>query len=40
MSAQEEAQILLHHLESHKIPVVVDEQYIVDKEGNKKDRII
>jgi hypothetical protein len=40
MSAQEEAQMLLYHLESHNVHVVVDEQYIVDKEGNKKDRIL
>jgi len=40
MSAQEEAQMLLHHLESHNVHVVVDKQYIVDEEGNKKDRII
>ena len=40
MSPQEEAQILLHHLESQNVHVVVDEQYIVDEEGNKKDRII
>jgi len=32
--------MLLYYLESYNVHVVVDEQYIVDKEGNKKDRII
>jgi hypothetical protein len=40
ISAQEKAQMLLYHLKSYNIHVVVNKQYIVDEEENKKDRII
>ena len=32
--------MLLYYLESQNVHVIIDEQYIVDKEGNKKDYII
>jgi hypothetical protein len=40
LSAQEEALMLLYYLESHNVHVVVDEQYVLDERGDKKDRII
>ena len=40
LSPQEEALMLLHYLESRNVHVVVDEQYVLDEEGNKKDRVI
>ena len=39
-SAQEEALMLLYYLESRNVHVVVDEQYILDERGVKKDRVI
>jgi hypothetical protein len=40
LSPQEEALMLLHHLESSNVHVVVEEQYVRDIAGNKKDRVI
>jgi hypothetical protein len=40
LSPQEEALMLLHYLESRNVHVVVDEQYILDERGDKKDRVI
>jgi hypothetical protein len=40
LSPQEEALLLLHYLESQNVHVVVDEQYVLDERGEKKDRLI
>jgi hypothetical protein len=40
LNPQEEALMLLHYLESRDVHVMVDEQYVLDKAGNKKDRVI
>ena len=40
LSPQEEALLLLHYLESQNVHVVVDEQYVLDERGVKKDRLI
>lgn len=40
LSPQEEALMLLHYLESRSVHVVVDEQYVLDERGDKKDRVI
>src|SRR6266487_2143327 len=40
LSPHEEALMLLHYLESRNVHVVVDEQYVLDKRGDKKDRVI
>ena len=40
LSPQEEALMLLHYLESRNVHVVVDEQYVLDERGDKKDRVI
>jgi hypothetical protein len=32
--------MLLHYLESRNVHVVVNEQYILDERGDKKDRVI
>jgi hypothetical protein len=32
--------MLLHYLKSWDVYVMVDEQYVLDKAGNKKDRVI
>jgi hypothetical protein len=40
LNPQEEALMLLHYLESWDVHVMVDKQYVLDKAGNKKDRVI
>jgi hypothetical protein len=40
LNPQEEALMLLHYLESWDVYVMVDEQYVLDEAGNKKDRVI
>jgi len=40
LSPQEEALLLLHYLESQEVHVVVDEQYVLDERGEKRDRVI
>ena len=40
LSPQEEAMMLLYYLESQSVHVVVDEQYVLDERGDKKDRVI
>lgn len=40
LSAHEEALMLLHYLESRNVHVVVNEQYVLDEKGVKKDRVI
>jgi hypothetical protein len=40
LSAHKEALMLVHYLESQNVHVVVNEQYILDKRGVKKDRVI
>jgi hypothetical protein len=36
----EEALMLLYYLESRNVYVVVNEQYVLDERGDKKDRVI
>jgi hypothetical protein len=40
LSPQEEALMLLYYLESQSVHVVVDEQYVLNERGDKKDRVI
>jgi hypothetical protein len=40
LSPQEEAMMLLYYLESQSVHVVVDEQYVLNERGDKKDRVI
>ena len=41
LSPQEEALLLLHYLESQEdVHVVVDELYVLNERGEKKDRVI
>jgi hypothetical protein len=40
LSPQEEALMLLYYLESQSVHVVVDEQYVLNKRGDKKDQVI
>ena len=40
MLLQEEACMLLYYLESQNVYIVIEEQYVLDEERNKKDYII
>ena len=40
LSHQEEARMLLQHLEGKNVHVAIDEEYILDTAGNRIDRVI